>query len=321
MERMEARQVAEGQRATVSVVIPCYRSEQTIAQVVDLTRAELVRLGYDSEFVLVNDNSPDSTYEQIKSLASCHDDVIAIDLAKNFGQHAAIMCGLHHVSGELVLLMDDDMQTHPTQVPILLGGMTPDVDVVFGKYPKRREALWRRAGSRFSHWTMRVFSGYPADVEISNFVVLRSFVAEGMLSYEGPFPTVQGLIFQVTSRIANVDVQHFDRVVGKSGYTLRGLIRLWMTLLNSTMLPLRVSSMLGASMGVVGFLAALVLIVRKCIDPSVAIGWSSVMVVALTCSGLILLCLGLVGEYVGRLFLTANKVPQYVERECVGEER
>ncbi len=301
----------------ISVVIPCYRSEKTIGKVVRLTREEITKLGYTTEFVLVNDCSPDDTVGAITQLARTSNDVIAIDLAKNFGQHGAIMSGLHHVTGDFVLLMDDDMQTHPSQIKKLLGAMDENTDVVFGKYPARKEALWRRLGSKFSHWTMQVMSNIPANIEMSNYVLMREYVAREMCRYEGPFPTAQGLIFQITTHISNADVEHFDRESGVSGYTLRGLVKLWLTFLNSSMLPLRIASFLGAFMGAFGIVLALILVLRRIFDPNVALGWSSTIVAILTCSGIIVMALGIVGEYVGRLFLTVNKMPQFIERRQV----
>lgn len=303
---------------TVSVVIPCYRSEATIARVVGLTREELRGMGYATQFVLVNDCSPDGTFDEIASLCSERNDVVGVDLARNFGQHGAIMCGLRHATGDLVVLMDDDMQTHPSQLPTMADALRDEVDVVFGKYPARREALWRRLGSSFAHWTLRVMGGYPRDIEVSNFVLMRARVAKAVCHYRGPFPALQGLIFQNTSRVVNADVEHFDREQGASGYTFRSLVKLWLTSLNFSLVPLRVSSVVGALMGTVGIIVAIAIAVRKLLDPSVAVGWSSTMAALLACSGLILLSLGVVGEYVGRVFMTVNQTPQFAERQVVG---
>lgn len=303
---------------TISVVIPCYRSELTIGKVVDQTRDELVRMGYGCQFVLVNDCSPDGTYDVLEFLASERPDVQAIDLARNFGQHAAIMCGLHHATGDVVVLMDDDMQTHPSQLEAMIAALTADVDVVFGRYPRRREALWRRFGSAFWRWTMRVMTGCPKGVELSSFVVMRGWVAREMARYSGPYPVVQGLVFRVSSRVANANVAHFERESGTSGYTLRSLVKLWSNVINFSMAPLRAATLLGTCMGATGLLAALYLLVRKLVRPDIPVGWSSTMVTLLTCAGLVILSIGVVGEYVGRVFMTANGTPQFVERDACG---
>ena len=308
------------QRQMVSVVIPCYRSEMTIEKVVSMTRKELDSLGYDTQFVLVTDASPDKTFDVLAEMRDAADDVICIDLAKNFGQHGAILCGLNHVTGDVVILMDDDMQTHPSQVSILLDALNErGADVVFGRYPKRKEAAWRQLGSLFWRWTMRVMTGCPADIELTSFVAMRGWVARGIASYTGPFPVVQGLVFRTTFHVINADVKHYEREVGTSGYTLKALIRLWSNALNFSMMPLRLSTAVGGAMGCFGVIAAIIVIVKKILHPDTPVGWSSLMATMLFCSGAILVALGIVGEYVGRVFMTTNGTPQYVERKVLGE--
>jgi len=299
---------------TVTVAIPCYKSEKTIGKVVRLSREELRGLGYATEFVLVDDCSGDGTYDEICRLARESDDVFGINLAKNSGQHAAIMCALHHVHGDIVVLMDDDMQTHPSQLRLMLEALTDDVDVVFGKYPRRKEALWRRMGSAFWRWSMRVMTSCPRHIELTSFVAMRRRVVDEMVRYDGPYPVIQGLVFRATSHVVNADVQHFDREVGTSGYTLKALIRLWSNILNFSMMPLRAATAIGSIMGIIGLISVVFLTIRKLMLPETPMGWSSTMVTLLTCSGLVILTLGIVGEYVGRVFMTANRTPQFVER-------
>lgn len=304
----------------VSVIIPCYRSEATIEKVVAAARDELRRLGHSTQFVLVNDCSPDGTFQAIDRLAKASHDVVGVDLARNFGQHGAIMCGLSHATGSIVLLMDDDMQTHPSQIPAMLSALTDDRDVVFGKYPKRREAAWRRLGSSFWRWSMRVMTGCPKSVELTSFVALRGWVAREMVRYDGPYPVIQGLVFRITSRVGNADVRHFERASGTSGYTLRSLVRLWSNVVNFSLLPLRFAMVVGMGLGVTGLAAAVYLIIRRLLHPEIPMGWSSLMVTMFVCSGIILVALGMVGEYVGRIFMTSNRSPQFVERTVTTRE-
>ena len=302
----------------VSVVIPCYYSEKTIGKVVRLTRDELIKAGYDYEFVLSNDGSTDGTFDEIKKLHEEDEKVIGVNLARNFGQHSAIMAGLRHASGDLVMLMDDDMQTHPSQCIKLLDAMSDEIDVVFATFPDHRESWWRRLGSRFTVWSMRVLTKRPKEIEPSNFMLMRGFIAKEITQYDGPYVYIQGLLFRVTNRMVNIPVKHFDREVGVSGYTLKSLIRLWSTVLNFSMAPLRFAAVVGAVLGGLGLLGALFLAIQRITDPTIQQGWSSLMVTMLVCSGIIVLFLGLVGEYLGRLFMTINKAPQYVQREVVG---
>lgn len=305
-------------KETVSVVIPCYYSEKMIAKVVRLTREQLVSGGYDYEFILVNDGSTDGTFREIQALAAEDSKVVGIDCAKNLGQHSAIMCGLNQTRGGYIMLMDDDMQTHPSQCMKLLDAMEEGGhDVVFAEWEQHKEALWRRMGSEFSSWSMRVMTKRPKDIYSSNFLVMKSHVRDEVVRYTGPYIYIQGLIFRATSSVTNVMVQHFEREQGTSGYTMKTLIRLWSTILNFSMIPLRAASVLGLIVGALGLVSGIAVIVQKLLDPSMAAGWPSLMAVLLFCSGIILVSLGLIGEYLGRMFMTMNNSPQFVIRTRV----
>ncbi len=298
----------------VSVVIPCYYSERMIANVVNLTREELTHAGYDFEFILVNDGSKDGTYRKICELSSQDARVKGIDLMRNFGQHNAIMAGLTQVTGDVVLLMDDDMQTHPSQCLIILEALTDEVDVVFATYRQHRESWFRRLGSRFAMWSIHILAGCPKGITDSNYFVMRRCVSDVLVEYSSASLYIQGLIFRTTDRLANVEVEHFERAEGSSGYTLKSLIRLWSTIFNFSVIPLRAASVLGGLMGLAGVGGAVTLLVQRLFDPTMQLGWASTMVTILVCSGVVLMSLGIVGEYIGRLFMTVNKNPQYLIR-------
>ena len=304
----------------VSVVIPCYYSEGMIEKVVTLTRDELVAAGYDYEFVLVNDGSTDGTFAAITRLVQADRNVVGIDCAKNLGQHNAIMAGLQKTRGDLIMVMDDDMQTHPSQCPKLLQGLLDgSYDVVLGKWSEQKEAWWRRAGSAFAEWSMRVMTKSPKDLFMGNFIVMRRHVRDEVVRYTGPYVYVQGLMWRATSNMANVEIEHFDREMGESGYTLKRLVQLWSVILNFSMMPLRTASVLGSVMGLVGLLAAIVIVISKFADPTMQAGWPSMMAAIAIVGGLILLGLGVVGEYLGRMFMVVNKAPQYVVRQTLDE--
>lgn len=304
----------------VSVVIPCYYSEGMIEKVVTLTRDELVAVGYDYEFILVNDGSTDGTFAAITRLVQADRNVVGIDCAKNLGQHNAIMAGLQKTHGDLIMIMDDDMQTHPSQCPKLLQAIQDgSYDVVLGKWSEQKEAWWRRAGSAFAEWSMRVMTKSPKDLFMGNFIVMRRHVRDEVVRYTGPYVYVQGLMWRATSNMANVEIEHFDREMGESGYTLKRLVQLWSVILNFSMMPLRTASVLGFVMGIVGLLAAIVVVISKLADPTMQAGWPSVMAAIAIVGGLILLGLGVVGEYLGRMFMVVNKAPQYVVRQMLDE--
>ena len=302
----------------VSVVIPCYYSKNMIGKVVRLTRDELVALGYDTQFVLVNDGSDDGTYDAICALSNESDDVVGIDLMRNFGQHNAIMAGLHQVAGDIVMVMDDDMQTHPSQCRFLLEKLSEGADVVFGKYRVHKESAFRRAGSSFAMSLIRLLADCPKGIVDSNYFVMRRIVCDEMISYRSPSVYIQGLIFRTTNRIENVDIDHFEREEGSSGYTLKSLMKLTSTILNFSAIPLRIATVLGCVLGFLGLAGAIALLVERLIDPEMVIGWSSLMVTVLVCSGVITICIGIVGEYVGRLFQTDMGRPQFIVRKKKG---
>lgn len=302
----------------VSVVIPCYYSKNMIGKVVRLTRDELVALGYDTQFVLVNDGSDDGTYDAICALSDESDDVVGIDLMRNFGQHNAIMAGLHQVAGDIVMVMDDDMQTHPSQCRFLLEKLSEGADVVFGKYRVHKESAFRRAGSSFAMSLIRLLADCPKGIVDSNYFVMRRIVCDEMIFYRSPSVYIQGLIFRTTNRIENVDIDHFEREEGSSGYTLKSLMKLTSTILNFSAIPLRIATVLGCVLGILGLAGAIALLVERLIDPEMVIGWSSLMVTVLVCSGVITICIGIVGEYVGRLFQTDMGRPQFIVRKKKG---
>lgn len=306
----------------VSVVIPCYYSEKMIGKVVKMTRDELSSAGYDYEFVLVNDGSTDGTFDQIALLCAEDPRVVGVNCAKNMGQHSAIMAGLRKTTGDLIMLMDDDMQTHPSQCLKLLRAIDEEgVDVVFASWEQHKEAWWRRLGSSFTIWSMRVLTNRPREIYASNFFVMREHIRDEIVRYTGPYVYIQGLLFRATANMSNVEVQHFAREEGQSGYTLKSLLRLWSTVLNFSLMPLRAASLVGAVMGGVGIIGALVVFIMGLTVPGMQVGWPSLMVTILTCSGIIIMFLGLIGEYLGRLFMTVNQSPQYVLKTVIDNRR
>lgn len=302
----------------VSVVIPCYNSEQGIRDVVEQTMAVFDGLsGYEYEFVLVDDCSPDGTYQAIRSLAQDYPCVHGISLMRNFGQHNGIMCGLNHASGDLILGMDDDLQTHPSQIPVILEKMKEGYDVVYGVYQSSANGTLKN----FTSWLNRVSAqkllGRPKDVQTSNFWLITKQLKDEVIKYRNYNPYVEALFGRMTNRIGNVTVEHHEREQGSSNYTLAKLIKLWLAYFNYTVLPLRFASAMGIAVAAIGFLYGIGIIVYKLLVPDVLVGWPSLICVLLFFFGLILLVLGIIGEYLGDLVLSANSTPQYVERDKV----
>ena len=263
-----------------SVIIPCYKSDQTIEHVVDMTRDEMIRLGKgDVEFVLVNDCSPDGgkTIRKLREMAQKHADVKVIGLAKNSGQHNALMAALRHAEGDIIIGMDDDGQTHPSQLSKLLGALDEGYDLVYGYYPEKKHNWFRNLGSRFNDLTVNMMIKKPKEVRTSSYFVVRKFVRDYTIQYEGSYTYLLGLFMRCTQNIASVPVQHFERESGESGYTLGQLIRLWSSIIGFSVIPLRIASIAGFFFAGVGLLMALFVLIRKCIDPNMSIGWPSLM--------------------------------------------
>lgn len=303
-----------------SVVIPCYKSSHTIRQVVEEASAELDRLGRTPyEFILVDDFSPDdgATVRELEALAADHDFVTAVALAHNVGQHNALICGLNYAEGDIIIFMDDDMQTHPSQLDTMISGLDDSCDVVYGYYADKKHSGFRNFGSWFTHMSVRILIGKPKDMKTSSFVVMRKYVRDNIIKYPAHYTQMQGLILRTVSatRIKSVPIKHFDRAYGESGYTLKKLLSLWSNISGFSIVPLQVSKRMGVFISICGLIGLIWLLFRKIISKTKILGWTSTMMTIIFFSGIILLTLGLVGEYVGRMFLTMGNYPQYVVRD------
>ena len=306
-----------------SVIIPCYRSDQTIEHVVNQTREELKKLNRgETEFVLVNDCSPDGgkTIRKLIEMAHTNADVKVIDLASNSGQHNALMAALRDAKGDVIIGMDDDGQTHPSQLPKLLDALDQGYDLVYGYYPEKKHSWFRNLGSHFNDLTVNLMIKKPKDVHTSSYFVVRKFIRDHAIEYTGSYTYLLGLFMRCTQNIASVPVQHFEREVGESGYTLKQLIRLWSSIIGFSVIPLRVASITGFFFAGIGLLAALAVLIRKFIDPHVSMGWPSIMCAIFFFFGLNFMFLGMIGEYLGRMFLGMNKEPQYVIKAVYNAE-
>ena len=309
----------------ISIVIPCYYSEKTIKKVVEMTIDEFSKTNrYDCEFVLVNDGSTDGTYEKIKELAEKYPFVQGVNLLRNFGQHNALMAALHYVRGDYVLGMDDDMQTHPSQIHKLVEKIQEGYDLVYGHYGKKKNSTLKNLSSKLNEVSSRILLGRPKEIVSSNFWIITRKVAEEVIKYDSYNPYIDGIFYRVTHNIGNVEVEHHKREVGTSNYTLKKLIRLWLAYWNYSVIPLRISSVTGGVMAMAGFVAALLTIIRKLVHPGIPVGWASTICVVTVFAGLILMSLGIIGEYLGKIILTLNHTPEFIVRESIntdGEKR
>ena len=308
---------------TVSFVIPCYRSAKTVGAVTrEIGETMAAMPQYDYEIVLVNDCSPDDTWEVIRQLAANDKHIAAVDLAKNFGQHAALMCGMRHSRGDFVVCLDDDGQTPADEAGKLLEKLEEGYDVVYASYEDKRESGFRRFGSDVNRRMTEIMLGKPKELELNSYFAARRFLVDEMLRYEHGYPYVMGLVLRSTKRICNVPVHHRAREEGHSGYTLAKLLGLWMNGFTSfSVKPLRIATYSGAFLALVGFLYAIVVLIRRFTVNAAPLGWTTTTILILIIGGLNLVLLGLVGEYVGRVFMCVNASPQYVERAYLPAEK
>jgi len=299
----------------LSLVIPVYNGQRTVGALVEALGGLAIPGGH--EVVLVNDGSPDESEAVCRALAERSEvPVTFVNLSRNFGEHNAVMAGLAFARGDYVITMDDDLQNPPEEVARLAAyAKSQRLDVVYTRYRTKQHALWRNLGSRFANWAANLVLEKPKDLYLSSFRCVSAFVVENVLRYQGPYPYVDGLILQVTRNVGSLEVLHLPRAEGRSNYTLRRLVRLWLNMfVNFSVIPLRFSALMGFITSILGVIWAAITILEA-LTGKPPEGWASLMVAVLLLSGLQLMLLGIVGEYLGRVFLTANGKPQYIVRD------
>jgi glycosyltransferase involved in cell wall biosynthesis len=305
----------------VSIVIPVYNGARSIGPLVE----RLVDiLGTNAlQIVLVNDGSPDNSDEVCRSLYGRHPETVTyVKLAKNFGEHNAVMAGLRNARGDYVVIMDDDFQNPPEEVIRLIEHASGyGYDVVYTYYRHKRHHWFRNLGSGLNGHVANFMLDKPRDLYLSSFKCLSRFTADEILKYAGPFPYIDGLALRCTRNIGKLEVRHEPRGEGRSGYTWRKLVRVWLSMfVNFSIMPLRASALIGLTFSAFGLVLGVCVFIEKMVRPDVPVGWPSVIVAIVLFSGVQLVMLGLMGEYLGRLFLSSNQTPQYVIREVLDGE-
>lgn len=299
----------------LSIVVPVYRSALILPQLVEQIHAEMRKEGLDGNFelLLINDDSPDNSWQVIRALAATHSFIKGISLRRNFGQHNAIMAGLNHVSGEFVVLMDDDLQHPPHAIGDMVRALSEGFDVCYTNYLNRQHAAWKKLGSRFNDWVATHLLGKPKGLYLSSFKGLRKEIVREVIRYDGPYAYVDGLILDVTRSITAIDIEHQERHEGKGNFNLRRSISLWLKMATSfSVLPLRLATYAGFALAALSLVMIIFIVAQKFLHPEFPRGWASLIATILLIGGIQTLCIGMIGEYLGRTYLKLNHKPQFV---------
>lgn len=303
----------------ISIIIPVYNSEKTIGQLIE----DLIKMleDYDFEIILINDCGQDRTHEIcLYKFKEYPENIRYFKLSRNFGEHNAVIAGLNQAIGDYAIIMDDDFQNPPEEVPRMIEYIVKNkYDVLYTYYKGKKHSLFRNVGSFFNDRLATFLLKKPKDLYLSSFKCINRFIINEIIKYRGPYPYIDGLILRVTRNIGQILVGHEERIIGKSNYNLTKLVALWLNMfINFSIVPLRVSIFVGFGLTVFGMLLILYFLFEFFIlkpEGNWPPGWASLIVCVITFSGTQLMSLGLIGEYLGKLFLTDNGTPQFVIRE------
>ena len=300
----------------ISIVIPVYKSQDCLDELAIRLTDALDIFGKTYEIILVNDCSPDGSWNKITELCKVYKCLKGINLRRNFGQDCAIMAGLNYSSGNKVVIMDDDLQHDPADIPLLIDELDKGYDVCYAKFVSKKQTIFKNLGSWFNGKVANIVIRKPDEIYLSPFKAIRKGVIDEIIKYNGPYPYIDGLIFRVTRNIGQISVQHHERYSGKGNYNLIKSVRVWLRLAtNFSIYPLRITTILGFVTSIIGFALGLFFIIRRLLDGGAPIGWASMIVTVLFLGGIQLVAIGVIGEYIGRLFLHHSREPQFIIKE------
>lgn len=308
----------------ISFVIPCYGSEKTIGIVIDEINTVVGKNEkYDYEIIAVNDQSPDNVWEVLKKIANKNKKVKLINLAKNMNRPGALMAGLSVVSGDYVIIMDDDGQCPMEKLWDLIKPLEDGHDVSMAKYTEYKQSIFKSFGTIVNRKMTEIIIEKPKNLNFTNFMALKRYIVEEIVKYKNPYPYMTGLLLRTTSDMVNVEMEERKRITGSTNFTFKKMLSLWLNGFTAfSVKPLRIATVIGFITAALGFLYGLYVIVHKLVvHTSVAQGYSSIMAVLLFIGGIIMLMLGIVGEYIGRIYISINNSPQYVIKEKVNMEK
>jgi glycosyltransferase involved in cell wall biosynthesis len=287
----------------LSVVIPVYHGAVTITKLVETVQEQLK--AYAFEIILINDGSKDNSEQVCISLSEQYKNISFLSLRKNFGEFNAVMCGLNYAKGEYTVIIDDDFQNPPSEIIKLLNTTQQgNFDVVYGQYDEKKHHLVRNFGSWLVNQVTTSLFKKPQDLYLSSFKIIKKEVVEEICKYKGPYPYLDGLIFNITDNVGKITVIHNDRHHGESNYTAKKLASLFLNIIfGYSLLPVRLSLFLG-------MLSTFLAIVLSILQLFSVIDYP-IRLVVLFFGGIQLISIGIVGEYIGKTFLTQGNTPQY----------
>jgi undecaprenyl-phosphate 4-deoxy-4-formamido-L-arabinose transferase len=301
----------------ISIIIPVFDSENTIEKI-KKNIVEALEKYHEFEIILINDSSTDNSEEKCKRLVENYSSVVLHSLSKNVGEHNAVMAGLNKCTGDYAVIMDDDLQhSVDSLLELIKFGIKEknNFDVVYTYYNKMKYNFFRNFGRKFNDLIANLLLDKPRFLYLSSFKLINRFLITEIVKYKSPFAYIDGIILGITSRIGRIKVEHGKRVHGKSGYTIKKLLQVWSSMFTGfSVIPLRLSLGLGWILSILGFIFALSTLVEKMADNTVPSGYATMIIIVTIFSGVILIALGLLGEYVGRIFKKKKKKPQFIIR-------
>jgi undecaprenyl-phosphate 4-deoxy-4-formamido-L-arabinose transferase len=302
----------------LSFVIPCYGSEKTIQIVInEITDIVNQNKKYDYEIICVNDQSPDNVLNILVDISKNNKKVKVINLAKNMNRPGAVMAGLSNVSGDYVIVMDDDGQCPMENLWDLIKPLEDGHDVSMAKYTEYKQSIFKSFGTIVNRKMTEVIMGKPKDLNFTNFMAMQRYIVNEILRYKNPYPYMTGLLLRTTSDFVNVKMEERKRISGNTTFTFKKMLNLWINGFTAfSVKPLRISTIIGALTALIGFIFGIFIIIRKIIIPeSILAGYSSLMAIILFVGGIIMMMLGMIGEYIGRIYICINNSPQFVIKQ------
>lgn len=307
----------------ISFVIPCYGSEKTIQKVIEEIKEVISQKNdYDYEIICVNDQSPDNVWNVLNDIAQNDIKIKLINLAKNMNRPGAVMAGLSVASGDYIIVMDDDGQCPMDQLWNLIKPLEEGHDVSMAKYTEYKQSIFKNFGTIINRKMTEYVMDKPKNLSFTNFMAIKKYVVDEILKYTNPYPYLTGLLLRTTSDIVNVNMEERNRISGKTNFTFKKMVNLWINGFTAfSVKPLRISTIIGINTATIGFIYGIILIIQKIfLNIEILSGYSSIMASLLFIGGIIMMMLGMIGEYIGRIYISINNSPQYVIKEKINFE-